>query len=410
MLLVGITFEEHNVALLILYFSIPIISSLSVYGILLGGWASNSRYAFLGALRSASQMLSYELVLSLLVLLVCILAQSFNFIDIVNLQTNTWFIIPLLPFIIVYFIAILAETNRTPFDLPEAEAELVAGYSVEYSGGPFAFYFIAEYCNLIIWSFTTTILFLGGWLPHAETYSLISFIFFSLKSAFILSLFCCIRAALPRYRWDQLMFLAWRAFLPIVLLGCFFLYLFLCYSTYYVTKDLLTSKQFLYTSLGPVKETQESFFDTKIDFQDVFKTMYEQPEKPELADVPADQDNSTSSLPRKIVKVVVIASGVVIVVYLIYEHGPAIWGWVCSWFSDVTDIPPQELTGVDELQVQQIMNWLRVFDLPATTPQAKTIITDLMQEAERNTPQLVDIAIGRLAEAGEVAVVAQGVI
>lgn len=125
-------------------------SSLSVYGILLGGWSSNSRYAFLGALRSASQMISYELVLSLLVLLVCILAQSLSFIDIVNAQQDTWFILPLAPFALVYMIAILAETNRTPFDLPEAEAELVAGYSVEYSSGPFAFYFIAEYCNLII--------------------------------------------------------------------------------------------------------------------------------------------------------------------------------------------------------------------------------------------------------------------
>lgn len=218
-------FEEYYVAspnLTVLVFLS--FSSLSVYGILLGGWASNSRYAFLGALRSASQMISYELVLSLLVLLVCILAQSFNFIDIVNAQTTIWFIVPLAPFALMYFIAILAETNRTPFDLPEAEAELVAGYSVEYSSGPFAFYFIAEYCNMIIWSFTTSILFLGGWLPSIYIPFLNGFILFTLKSMFVLALFCCIRAALPRYRWDQLMALAWRAFLPLVLLGCFFVY------------------------------------------------------------------------------------------------------------------------------------------------------------------------------------------
>jgi NADH-quinone oxidoreductase subunit H len=226
-----IPFEEYYVAspnLTVLVFLA--FSSLSVYGILLGGWSSNSRYAFLGALRSASQMISYELVLSLLVLLVCILAQSFNFVDIVNSQTTTWFIIPLAPFALVYFIAVLAETNRTPFDLPEAEAELVAGYSVEYSSGPFAFYFIAEYCNLIIWSFTTTILFLGGWLPISYIPFLSGFMLFTLKSMFILTLFCCIRAALPRYRWDQLMSLAWRAFLPIVLIGCFLVYsLFIFY-------------------------------------------------------------------------------------------------------------------------------------------------------------------------------------
>jgi len=197
-------------------------SSLSVYGILLGGWASNSRYAFLGALRSASQMISYELVLSLLVLLVCILAQSYNFIDIVNRQQTMWFVIPLIPFALIYKVSILAETNRTPFDLPEAEAELVAGYSVEYSSGPFAFYFIAEYCNLIIWSYITIVLFFGGWLFPLITTPLLFFSIFTLKALVILGLFCFIRAAVPRYRWDQLMILAWRTFLPIVFLGCFF--------------------------------------------------------------------------------------------------------------------------------------------------------------------------------------------
>ena len=217
-----IPFETHYLAspnLAILVFLA--FSSLSVYGVLLGGWASNSRYAFLGALRSASQMISYELVLSLLILLVCILSQSFNFIDIVIAQTTIWFFVPLLPFVLIYMIAILAETNRTPFDLPEAEAELVAGYSVEYSSGPFAFYFIAEYCNLIIWSNITVILFFGGWLSTTLGLILPPYVIFALKSLFILLLFCWIRAALPRYRWDQLLVLAWRIYLPLVLAAVF---------------------------------------------------------------------------------------------------------------------------------------------------------------------------------------------
>jgi len=196
-------------------------SSLSVYGILLGGWSSNSRYAFLGALRSASQMLSYELVLGLIILLVCIITQSFNFIDIVNAQKNIWAIFPLAPFFIMFVIAVLAETNRTPFDLPEAEAELVAGYAVEYSSAPFAFYFIAEYCNLIIWAHVTVILFFGGWLPLPFLKFLPGFFSFFIKSSIMLFLFAWIRAALPRYRWDQLMYLAWRIFLPTVLTGLF---------------------------------------------------------------------------------------------------------------------------------------------------------------------------------------------
>jgi NADH-quinone oxidoreductase subunit H len=215
-----IPFETHAVAspnLGVLCFLA--FSSLSVYGILLGGWASNSRYAFLGALRSASQMLSYELVLSLLVLLVCLLAQSLNFTDIVVSQ-NIYFVVTLLPFTLMYIIAILAETNRTPFDLPEAEAELVAGYSVEYSSGPFAFYFIAEYCNIIIWSLITIIFFFAAWFLLV----LSGFISFAIKSILVMILFCWIRAALPRYRWDQLMWLAWRAFLPIILIAILFMY------------------------------------------------------------------------------------------------------------------------------------------------------------------------------------------
>jgi NADH-quinone oxidoreductase subunit H len=218
-----IPFEYHFVAspnLAILVFLS--FSSLSVYGILLGGWASNSRYAFLGALRSASQMISYELVLSLLVLLVCILAQSFNFVDIVIAQSTSWYFLPLMPFVFLYSIAVLAETNRTPFDLPEAEAELVAGYSVEYSSAPFAFYFIAEYCNLIIWANISIILFFGGWLSYIPGLLLSPFLLFTLKSLCVLIVFCWLRAALPRYRWDQLMVLAWRIFLPIVLISNIF--------------------------------------------------------------------------------------------------------------------------------------------------------------------------------------------
>jgi len=204
-------------------------SSLSVYGILLGGWASNSRYAFLGSLRSASQMLSYELVLSLLVLLVCLLGQSLNLSDLAIAQQKIWFLIPLSPFFIMYLIAILAETNRTPFDLPEAEAELVSGYSTEYSSGPFAFYFIAEYCNIIIWAFITACFFLGAWyfpFPIPGFFSYIS------KSLLVMIFFCWVRAALPRYRWDQLMLLAWRAFLPMVLIGVFTSYSFFEFSNY----------------------------------------------------------------------------------------------------------------------------------------------------------------------------------
>lgn len=200
-------------------------SSLSVYGILLGGWASNSRYAFLGSLRSASQMISYELVLSLLILLVCILGQSFNLTDIVLAQEYVWYFIPLFPYFIVYVISVLAETNRTPFDLPEAEAELVAGFNVEFSSAPFAFYFIAEYCNLIIWSHISVLLFFGGWLSPIYLEMLPGYLLFSWKAFFSLLFFCWIRATLPRYRWDQLIQLTWRTFLPVVLMGNFFIIL-----------------------------------------------------------------------------------------------------------------------------------------------------------------------------------------
>jgi len=182
------------------------LSSLSVYGIILAGWSSNSRYAFLGSLRSAAQMISYEVVLGLLILTVAALSQSFNLREFIANQNLSYYFFALIPIFLIYFVAVLAETNRTPFDLPEAEAELVAGYNVEYASIPFAFYFIAEYCNLILWSDLTIYLFFGGWGS-----------FYFVKLSFMLILFCWIRATLPRYRWDQLMILTWRIFLPFTL-------------------------------------------------------------------------------------------------------------------------------------------------------------------------------------------------
>jgi NADH-quinone oxidoreductase subunit H len=192
------------------------LSSISVYGLLLGGWSSNSRYSFLGAVRSSSQMISYELVLGLLILFAIIASSSYNLFDITLAQHRLSNVFFLIPAFLIFLVAILAETNRTPFDLTEAEAELVAGYSVEYSSAPFAFYFIAEYGNLILWSHLTSILFFGGWnnilLPFFPP--LFSFI---LKSFSILVFFIWIRATLPRYRFDQLLYIAWRFYLPVVL-------------------------------------------------------------------------------------------------------------------------------------------------------------------------------------------------
>jgi len=202
------------------------ISSLAVYGIILSGWASNSRYAFLGSIRSAAQMISYEIVLGLLILLVCVQAQSLNFLDIVQHQRAVWFVLPTFPFFLMYIIAVIAETNRAPFDLPEAEAELVSGYNVEYSSAPFAFFFIAEYSSLLLWSNITVNLFLGGWLAPFEWSFFPPFLAYFLKLFFMLFLFSWIRAAFPRYRWDQLMFLTWRILLPLTLAGSLFFFLF----------------------------------------------------------------------------------------------------------------------------------------------------------------------------------------
>ena len=190
------------------------ISTLSVHGILFAGWSSNSKYAFLGGIRSASQMISYELCLSTIYLCVSIISGGFSWYDIVYAQRNVWFIFPLLPLFVVFLISALAETNRTPFDLPEAEAELVAGYNVEYSAIAFASFFSAEYGNMLIMCCLTTILFLGGW--SWTVFSFLSpILIFSIKVCFFMFFYIWIRAAVPRYRYDQLMSIGWRVLLPV---------------------------------------------------------------------------------------------------------------------------------------------------------------------------------------------------
>lgn len=198
------------------------VSSLGVYGILVAGWASNSKYAFLGALRACAQMISYELTLGLIVVCVLMLSGSMNLTEIVQAQRGLWFVIPLFPLFFLFFACILAETNRAPFDLPEAESELVAGFHVEYAGMLFGLFFLAEYANMILMSAFTTILFLGGWLPPVDIAPLNmipGIIWFAGKVAFLLFCFLWVRATLPRYRYDQLMRLGWKVFLPLALAG-----------------------------------------------------------------------------------------------------------------------------------------------------------------------------------------------
>ena len=201
------------------------ISSLGVYGIIMAGWASNSRYAFLGALRSAAQMVSYEVSIGFVMITVLIAAGSLNLAEIVLAQQGgfwNWYWIPLAPMFLVFFISALAETNRHPFDLPEAEAELVAGYFVEYSAFPFALFFLGEYINMIMMSGITAVLFMGGWLPPLDV-SWLNWIpgpiWLALKIAFLLFVFIWVRATLPRYRYDQLMRLGWKVFLPLSLIA-----------------------------------------------------------------------------------------------------------------------------------------------------------------------------------------------
>jgi len=212
----GLVFADLNVGLLYLF----AISSLGVYGIITAGWSSNSKYAFLGSLRSAAQMVSYEVSMGLIVITVLILVGSLNLTEIVLAQRSVWFCIPLFPLLIMFFISCLAETNRAPFDLPEAEAELVAGYNVEYSSMGFALFFLGEYANMIVMSSLCSILFCGGWLPPINIlffYWVPGTLWFGLKVILFLFGMIWVRAAFPRYRYDQLMRLGWKVLLPLSL-------------------------------------------------------------------------------------------------------------------------------------------------------------------------------------------------
>ena len=213
----GLVIANINVGVLYLF----AISSLGVYGVLMAGWSSNSKYAFLGGLRSAAQMVSYEVSMGFIIITVLLVAGSLNLSDIVRAQQETiWFVVPLFPMAVIFFITTLAETNRHPFDMPEAEAELVSGYNVEYSAMTFALFFLGEYANMILMAGMTTILFLGGWLPIVDVAPfnwIPGPIWFALKMAFVLFIFLWVRATFPRYRYDQLMRLGWKVFLPISL-------------------------------------------------------------------------------------------------------------------------------------------------------------------------------------------------
>jgi len=196
------------------------VSSLNVYGLILAGWASNSKYAFLGALRSTAQMISYEISIGFIVLSIATCVGSLNLSRIVLAQKEVWLIVPLFPLFVMFYISMLAETNRHPFDLPEAEAELVSGYNVEYSAMTFALFFLGEYSNMLLMCALSSILFLGGWLPPLDIFPLTivpGSIWFSLKVAVGAVFFILTRAALPRYRYDQLMHLGWKCFLPLAI-------------------------------------------------------------------------------------------------------------------------------------------------------------------------------------------------
>lgn len=197
-------------------FSLLIYLSLGSYGLIFGGWSSNSKYAFLGGMRTAAQVISYEICLGFCLIMVCLMSHSMDIRDIVNFQNKMWYIFPLFPFWVLFFISILAESNRAPFDLPEAEAELVAGYNVEYSALAFALYFLAEYLNLIMLSTLSALFFFGGWSPFFFCYNipLPGSFWLSLKVMIHVIIFIWIRATLPRYRYDQLMKLGWQVLLP----------------------------------------------------------------------------------------------------------------------------------------------------------------------------------------------------
>lgn len=212
----SIVISDMNLGVLYLF----AISSLSVYGIVMAGWSSNSKYPFLGSLRSAAQMISYEVSIGFIIVNICVCVGSFNLTQIVLAQEKVWFIIPLFPMFILFYISMLAETNRHPFDLPEAEAELVSGYNVEYSAMTFALFFLGEYANMLLMSTFSSLLFLGGWLPLFDVLPLNilpgSF-WLSIKIIIGVIFFILTRAALPRYRYDQLMHIGWKSFLPLSL-------------------------------------------------------------------------------------------------------------------------------------------------------------------------------------------------
>jgi NADH-quinone oxidoreductase subunit H len=193
------------------------VSSLGVYGIIMGGWASNSKYPFLGAIRSAAQMVSYEVSIGIIIINVLLCVGSLNLSDIVNAQKDLWFVVPLFPMFVIFFISALAETNRPPFDLPEAEAELVAGYQTEYSGMMYAMFWLGEYANILLMCALGSILFLGGWLSPLDVYPVNIVpgpIWMILKILFLFFLFALVKATVPRYRYDQLMRLGWKVLLP----------------------------------------------------------------------------------------------------------------------------------------------------------------------------------------------------
>ena len=204
---------DINVGILYLF----AVSSLGVYGIIMGGWASNSKYPFLGAIRSAAQMVSYEVSIGIIIINVLLCVGSLNLKDIVNAQQNLWFVVPLFPMFVVFFISALAETNRPPFDLPEAEAELVSGYQTEYSGMMYAMFWLGEYANILLMCAMGAILFLGGWLPLLDIFPFNVVpgpLWMILKILFMFFLFALVKAIVPRYRYDQLMRLGWKILLP----------------------------------------------------------------------------------------------------------------------------------------------------------------------------------------------------
>ena len=208
---------DINVGILYLF----AVSSLGVYGIIMGGWASNSKYPFLGAIRSAAQMVSYEVSIGVIIINVLLCVGSLNLNDIVEAQQNLWFIIPLFPMFVIFFISALAETNRPPFDLPEAEAELVAGYQTEYSGMMYAMFWLGEYANILLMCAMGAILFLGGWMSPIDVYPFTlvpGAIWLILKILLLFILFALVKAIVPRYRYDQLMRLGWKVFLPLSLI------------------------------------------------------------------------------------------------------------------------------------------------------------------------------------------------